>query len=264
MCYKVETCILYKSVFTLENVQTLSNLRFITVLVLLCLPKLSNATKPVILGANEKLVEQYAAQYILQNIYQKLAVDMQVIPLPPARAKKANLAGDIDGEIARIKPYGYDKPSLQRIEPHYYYLESAAYCRKDSALFVNTPKDLLGLEVATIRGVAHSNEATKNLYNVYQVNTAMQLFELLKRKRVDVVIDTEINGRRILQDKSYAEIRNCGVFAKFALYNYLNSNQQHLHEKIAKKIEQLKSSGKLQKLINTAEKKALTLPDSYF
>jgi hypothetical protein len=123
----------------------------------------SSESEVIVFGANEKLVEQYAAQYVIDNIYSSLGLKMSVIPLPPARAKNLNLNKSIDGEIARIKPYGNNKPSLIRIEPSYYYLESAAYCLKDSTLKITSAKDLNGLKVATIRGVAHSNEATANL-----------------------------------------------------------------------------------------------------
>jgi len=211
------------------------------------------------------LVEQYVAQYVIENIYNSLGLKINVIPLPPARAKESNLDKSIDGEIARITPYGNDKPSLIRIEPSYYYLESAAYCLKDSTLKITSAKDLHGLKVATIRGVAHSNEATANLKYVYKVSSAMQLFEFLKHDRAEVVIDTEINGRRILQQDKYLPfVKNCGVFARFGLYNYINDNRQEVSHRVSSKIEELQKSGELEKLIKEAEIKALLLGPEYF
>ncbi|MFB0980810.1 MAG: transporter substrate-binding domain-containing protein [Alteromonadaceae bacterium] len=211
------------------------------------------------------MVEQYVAQYVIENIYNYLGLKIKVIPLPPKRAKTSNLNKSIDGEIARITPYGDDKPSLTRIEPSYYYLESAAYCLKDSTLKITSANDLIGLKVASIRGVAHSNEATANLKNVHKVDSAIQLFELLKHKRAEVVIDTEINGRRILQQDRYLPFsKNCGVFARFGLYNYINDNRKEVSYRVSSKREELHTSGELEKLIRDAELKALLLGPEYF
>ena len=211
------------------------------------------------------MVEQYVAQYVIENIYNYLGLKIKVIPLPPTRAKTSNLNKSIDGEIARITPYGDDKPSLTRIEPSYYYLESAAYCLKDSTLKITNANDLIGLKVASIRGVAHSNEATANLKNVHKVDSAIQLFELLKHKRAEVVIDTEINGRRILQQDRYLPfLKNCGVFARFGLYNYINDNRKEVSYRVSSKMEELHTSGELEKLIRDAELKALLLGPEYF
>jgi ABC-type amino acid transport substrate-binding protein len=211
------------------------------------------------------LVEQYVAQYVIENIYNYLGLKIKVIPLPPTRAKTSNLNKSIDGEIARITPYGDDKPSLTRIEPSYYYLESAAYCLKDSTLKITNANDLIGLKVASIRGVAHSNEATANLKNVHKVDSAIQLFELLKHERAEVVIDTEINGRRILQQDRYLPfLKNCGVFARFGLYNYINDNRKEVSYRVSSKMEELHTSGELEKLIRDAELKALLLGPEYF
>ena len=225
----------------------------------------SSELETIVFGANEKLVEQYVAQYVIENIYNSLGLRLEILPLPPERAKQSNLNKSIDGEIARITPYGNDKPSLIRIEPSYYYLESAAYCLKESTLKITSAKDLKGLKVATIRGVAHSNEATTNLKYVYKINSAMQLFEFLKLKRADVVIDTEINGRRILQQDQYRSfLKNCGVFARFGLYNYINDNRKEVRDRVSSKIEELKKSGELEKLIKAAEIKALLLGPENF
>jgi ABC-type amino acid transport substrate-binding protein len=219
----------------------------------------------ILFGSNEKLVEQYIAQDLIENIYNSLGLKLKIVPLPPPRAMKENLDKTIDGEIARIAPYGDDKPSLIRIDPSYYYLESAAYCLIDSTLKITSAQDLKGLKVATIRGVAHSNVAIKGLKNAYQLGSAVQLFEYLKYKRADIVIDTEINGRRLLKQDEYRPfLKNCGVFARFVLHNYINDNRKDVGDRVSSKIEELKQSGELEKMINAAEKKYLSLgPDNF-
>ena len=242
-----------------------SKLAVLTFISLFSLGTSSSESKVIVFGSNEKLVEQYVAQYLIENIYDSLGLQLVVLPLPPARAKKSNLNRRVDGEIARITPYGNDKPSLTRIEPSYYYLETAAYCLMDSELRITSPKDLEGLTVASIRGVAHSDAAIAKLKTVHKLDSAIQLFDFLKFKRADVVIDTEINGRRILLKDEYRPfIKRCGVFKRFELFNYINENRLEIRQKVSNKIKELHDSGRLNELIIEAEKKALLLGPEHF
>ncbi|MFT5716947.1 MAG: ABC-type amino acid transport substrate-binding protein [Oleiphilaceae bacterium] len=137
---------------------------------------------------------------------------------------------------------------------------------KDSILKITSAKDLKGLKVAIIRGVEHSKVATANLKDVRQVNSAIQLFELLKRKRAEVVIDTEINGRWILQQDKYRPfLKNCGVFARFGLYNYINDNRKEVLHRVSSKIKELQESGELEQMVKDSETKALLLgPENFY
>jgi len=219
----------------------------------------------IVFSANEKLVEQNVAQYIIEDIYKSIGLNLKVFPMPPKRAMLSNLNRSVDGEIARITPYGDDKPSLIRIEPSYYHLDSAAYCLKTSKINITKREDLEMFRVARIRGVAHSNHATVNVKNVVDLNGATHMFEFLLRKRADVVIDTEINGRRLLeQDKFKHKIKLCGIFKRYELFNYINENKKDILEKVSKKIGLLKNTGKLKYMIQKAERKALLMPSKKY
>lgn len=211
------------------------------------------------LGANENLIEQKVAENIITKIFKLIGKELKVVPLPPARARDYNLSGSIDGEIARIDPYASDKPSLIRIEPSYYYLKSAAYCLFDSKIIVTKKEDLLKYYVAGIRGVAHSNDALADIPKVMYLKSANQLFEFLKRGRVDIVIDTEINGRHLLENPLYKHnLKLCGVFNHFDLYVYLNKNSSHIAGELSKKISELKKSGELEKIVHSSEVEILS------
>lgn len=221
--------------------------------------------KKLTLASNEKLVEQYVAEFVMDEVLKSIDIDMIVQHLPPARAKQHNLDKVTDGELARITPYGNDKPSLKQIAPAHYYLESAAYCTKGRKINITKRDELLGYKLVSIKGVAHSDAATVGAKYVTQLNSAVQAFDFLKAGRADIVIDTEINGRRLLLKNDYRSyIELCGVFKRFDLFMYLNTNKASLIPSISKRLNALKQSGELSRLVKEAERKALSLSDSHF
>ncbi len=208
--------------------------------------------------ANEKLVEQQVAETLIKQIYKNVKIDATVHPVPPARGNIENLQQNIDGEIARIYPYGEKFPTLVRVEPPYYYLNSTAFCLHPDKIRISSKEDLKKYSVAVIRGVAHSDEATKDHPKKQIVGSGIQLYDLALNGRAEVVVDTGINGRKIINDPKYASIKECGTIAKFDLYNYLNSKSKKFQKIISKEVQRLKDNGELEKMILKAEEQVLT------
>jgi len=59
-------------------------------------------------------------------------------------------------------------------------------------------------------------------------------------------------------------VKNCGVFARYGLYNYINDNKEEVSNRISSKIKELQISDELEKLVKDAEIKALLLGPEYF
>lgn len=215
----------------------------------------TQADETLVFAANEKLAEQKIAQNILTTIFEDSGIKILVKPMPPSRANAENLSKRVTGEIARIHKYGEKNPTLTRIEPSYYYLESAAFCLKSLNITNITMNDLHKYNIASIRGVAHSDELLRDHKRVQYVTSASQMFELLLVNRVDIIIDTKINGLNILKNDKYANrITLCGVVGKQNLYVYLNSSSSNLKETISNLFKKYIQSKKLENLIEQQEK----------
>ena len=208
-------------------------------------------------AANELLVEQEVAQILIKDIYAKINLKTVISPLPPSRANTMNVSQQIDGEIARIYLYGEKNPSLVRIEPAYYYLTSTAYCLEPKKINIKSKAELKKYSVAVIQGVAHSDEATKDHDKKTVVNNGIQMYEMVLNGRAQIALDTKINGRKIIKNKKFSNIYDCGSFAKYDLHNYLNSKSAHHKEAISSMIKKLKKSGELEKMIQKAEDEVL-------
>ncbi len=209
-------------------------------------------------SANEKLVEQQVAEILIKNIYSKIGMIANVYPVPPLRANLQNLNLESDGEIARIYPYGEKNPSLIRVEPPYYYLTTTGFCLKSKRIKLTNKEDLKNHSIAVIRGVAHTDAATEGLPNVMPISTGAQLYDLVLNGRVEIALDSGINGRKILRQKAYTSLEECGTIAKFDLYNFLNSKSIIHKSAISNMIKKLKDSGELEKLVQKAEQEVLS------
>lgn len=234
-------------------------------LLFICTPWISANSASLVLGANQQLVEQYAAQIILKEILKNSKIKLTIIPLPPARAKKYNMEQRYSGDLARIEDYQKQTTELIRVEPSYYYLDSAIFCKKDNLINIDKESDLNSYRVAKILGVAHSDAAAKNHKNPINMKNASQAFRHLKRGRSDLVIDTKINGQRLIQKNNYQdEIQLCSVLKRHKLYVYLNKKNISYAKIISKRIRKLVESGKLESIIKRAEEQALKLDKSFY
>lgn len=206
------------------------------------------------LAANEKLAEQAVAQTVLAEVYHQAGLDLIVTPLPPARANAENLDGTQDGEVARIESYGAKYPSLVRVRPAYYSLTTAVFAREDFSQNIKEKQDLRGYRLGVLRGVQHSLDATEGLPLVQVTQTAEQLYRLLASGRIDLAIDTGINGTYYIKKQNLIGLKEVGTLARLELFHYLNPRHRGLAAKIGTVIQKLIEKRELVPLVERQEK----------
>lgn len=206
------------------------------------------------LAANEKAVEQSIATQLLTEIYKKAGLTLTVEPLPGARANVLALSGEKDGEVARIQPYVDRNPSLVKVEPAYYYLTSAVFAKSARHITIASKAELSNYRVGIVRGIAHAEAATAGLSSVEVISNYEQMFRMLDAGRIDLAIDTGINGRLTLQTFGFKGIEQVGELARLELFHILNAKNKELAPRISKAISALRSSGELDRMTARIEK----------
>ena len=209
------------------------------------------------LARNEKALEQLVAEQLLTDIYHRAGLALRVEPLPGARANAMVLSGDKDGEVARIKSYFEKNPTLLRVEPAYYYLTSTVFAKAGRGIGIKDTADLAKFRVGIVRGVAHAETATADLSKVDKVVSYEQLYRMLDADRIDLAIDTGINGRAIIQTLGLSHLEPVGDIARLELYHGLNASHKDLPATIGNVIQKMKKSGELDKLIRKTEEAVL-------
>lgn len=208
----------------------------------------------------EYLIEQEIGSIVLPQIYQNIGIDITVTPLPGKRAQfEANL-GKKDGEIMRIWTYGDENSQSIRVPTPYYYLETMAFILKDSQIDIRQKEDLKKYRLGKVRGVKHTNNITKGLTDVYEMNSTENMFRMLNMGKVDVVLTNTLDGNLVLKRLGYENIVSIGrPLAVFPLYHYIFEKHKALVPLIDEEILRLKNSGELERMIALAEQKVISL-----
>jgi len=199
------------------------------------------------LGSNENSASQVVAAKLLTEIYKKAGLTLNVTPMPGARANAMALAGQKDGEVARVPAYFVKNTTLIKVEPAYYYLSSAAFAKSERGVTITSKDDLKKYKVGIVRGVAHAESATEGLAGLQVANSADQMYQMLDAGRIDVAIDEGINGPITLKRLGLKGIAQVGEIARLDLSHVLVPAKKDMAPKISAAIKALKDSGELAK-----------------
>lgn len=228
----------------------------LTTVVAMCVGSMAMAQE-VHLARNENAIGQAVAAKLLTDIYKKAGLGINITPLPGARANAVALAGEKDGEVARIAPYFAKNPTLIKVEPGYYYLTTGAFAKSDKGITIASKDDLKKYKVGIVRGIAHAETATEGLAGLQVTGSYDQLYQMLEAGRIDVAIDEGINGPATLKGLGLKGITQVGEIARLELFNVLTPAKKDLAPKISAAIKALKDSGELAKLTKRYEEEAL-------
>ena len=208
------------------------------------------------LARNEKAIEQTIAESLLKEIYSRAGLEFKAEPLPGARANASTLQGEKDGEVARIPPYFEKNPTLIRVDPPYYYLSSGVFAKAGRQLVIKSKADLANYRVGIVRGIAHAETATAGLKNLEVVDRYEQLYRMVEAGRIDLAIDTGINGRATLAALHIGSVEAAGEVARLDLHHVLGPKHSALAPKLSAVIQAMKKSGELDKLTRKFEDEA--------
>jgi hypothetical protein len=207
----------------------------------------------------DALVQEVAAK-LLTDIYKKAGLTAQIVPFPGERATMLTLAGEKDGEVARVASYFIKNPTLVKVEPSYYHLTTAAFAKAEKGITIATKDDLKRYKVGIVQGVAHAEAATAGLVGVQTINTYRQLYLMLDAGRIDVAIDGGVNNIPSSMKGGEAGLQGVvqvGELARSELFHVLTPAKKDVAPKISAAIKALKNSGELAKMTKRYEEEVL-------
>lgn len=205
-------------------------------------------------GAIEGLFEQEVAKVVLPKIYKEIGLDVSVTS-GPANAIENKLAlGFLDGEILRIHSYGEDNENVVRVPTPYYQLETMGFVRSGSGVSIKSLEDLKKYRVAVVKGVKHTENATKQHPKVVVLPKTSQILKLLSKGKVDVVLTNTVDGLVAIEKLKLKDVEPLAEpLATEPLYHYLYKTNAHLVPKVDKAIKDLSRSSALKMMLRKAE-----------
>jgi len=195
---------------------------------------------------------------LLKEAFKRENIEFEAKYFPSLRSLAKSNKGITDGELYRI--YNFAKvtnnkyKNLIRIESKLLSFHICAFSNKD--LNITKWEDLKDYKVAYVRG---KKNAQKNLQRflrkdkIIKVSDAKQSFEMLRYKRVDIVIsDREFFDKLNKNDTRFASIKEVGELGEVKMYSYMNKKYKELAVKIANRLDEMKKDGTYINILNKA------------
>lgn len=206
----------------------------------------------------EHLAEQKIGKLLITEIYKKLNIDVTIEALPGKRASKLSSSGVKDGEIMRIFSYGSENPMQIRVPTPYYQLKTMAFIKKGNAIVINSIEDLKKYRLVKVRGVKHTDNITKGLANVYDVNDTETMMAFINKGRADIALTSCVDGKLVLKRKGITGVIPIDKpLAVLPLFNYIHKDHKNIIAKVDAVIKEMTSSGEMDAIIRSAQKKII-------
>lgn len=178
--------------------------------------------------------------------FKKINVDLITVSLPAERGLLNANAGIEDGEMSRIT--GLDKvyPNLLRVPEKLMDWHFVAFSKKPIVL-ADGWNSLSAYLVAYINGWKILEKQVPTSSNVTTVRNVSQLFTLLEKNRVDIIIYEKWGGLAYIKKHGLQEISMLNPpLAIKDMYIYLNKKHHALVGPLATALKELKTEGKYQ------------------
>lgn len=222
-----------------------------TILVFLILLTVNAYSKNYVFSSIENQRESKIASEIIKEIYKELGDEVQIEFYPGKRASKVAVSGQVDGEVMRIKKYEDEHSNLIRIPSKIFSVNNTAFFKKENNLNIKSKEDLAGKRVGIIRGVKITEELSEKASVVFRVSNAEQLFGMLVRGRMDVVLTNVLQGEQCINDLELQdEVEYRHILFETDLYHYLHEKNADIVDQVNQKIIEMQKKGKLQKIIS--------------
>lgn len=178
----------------------------------------------------------------------RIGYSLKTVRLPAERALKNINLGIDDGDMGRVSGLELIYPNLLRVPEKLLDMEFTGFSEQTYDLHDGW-QSLQGLSVSYINGWKILEKNVPKSVHVTTVRDANQLFMLLKKRRVDMVIYERWSAVPIIKALGLDKIkRQEPPFIVKEMYIYLHKKHRELVSKLAASLKQLKQEGLYEKL----------------
>lgn len=222
--------------------------RLIGSLLLSAIAPWADAAEVLAIAATNKGGGGGVAALLLDEIYRRAGLRMQVLVVPGARATMMALSGEVDGELIRIPTYGQHYARLLRVDPAYYRVSVRAYSLPARNALVHSREDLQHYSVGAIRGMLYGMDLTERHPALTLTQNSLQMFRMLQAGRLDVVLSSSIAARTSAGRLGLRDLVESPELVRLELHHYLHLRHQELAPRLGDVIRRMKASGELERL----------------
>lgn len=188
------------------------------------------------------------SEHVMRIAYSRLNIDMSVLDLPAQRAIITANAGEVDGELYRIKNVQLKYKNLIMIPVSIGRLEGIGIT-SNKDISIKEWGDLSNHQVCYRRGVKFAELGLSHI-KARAVNSNKQLFIMLEEKRCDVIVIARITSIPMVM--GFIERQKAPLFQSvlqtYPLFHYLHYKNKKLAPKLIKELKKMQQEGLIEQV----------------
>lgn len=218
-------------------------------LMLCVLSAAAQAQAPLRLARIENIPDQQVGAEILQAVYRRLGLAVEVIDMPAKRVLLESSQGRVDGEVQRVLAVQAEYPSLIPVQPSINYIEPSAFVKRLD-FPVDGWRSIAGYSLGVVRGVGSSERGTQGMARVEAVATMDQLMQMLAHDRIEVAVNDRFSGLLVNRRLQLAATLRplSPALERVALYHFLHERHRDLVPRVGQVVQGMAASGELERL----------------
>jgi polar amino acid transport system substrate-binding protein len=187
---------------------------------------------------------------VLKEAYIKLGISTSISYLPGNRSLLYSSTGRVDGELFRIGGIQKKFPKLIQVMEPILELQTIAYS-SNVEFKINGWESLSPYKLGFLRSFKKADKNTIGMDTV-QDDSLSNLFKLLSKDRIDLVIESQIGASVILQLENTPEVKALSPpVDRFYIYHYLHEKNKDLLLPITAVLSQMRLSGETQQIMDS-------------
>ena len=184
------------------------------------------------------------AKLFMEELFKRNGYELEYQKLPHKRALINANRGIEDGDGPRVKAVARQYSNLRRVDVPIMQMVLHAYYR-DKDIRIRTWEDLKPYHVAVRRGIVMQVDNVKrvNPKEITYISSSEKLFELLKQKKVDIIIAESLKIMGGTGDSSLNDIYQSPALVKQNMYLFLHKKHNDKLEGFESVLLQMKEEG---------------------
>ncbi len=196
-------------------------------------------------SALEDSAPQEVAKLVLREAYARIGQPIEFVTLPGERALTESNAGRVDGELARVAGMEKKYPNLIPVPVVISQFDGVAFSRKHD-FPIDGWHSLKGYNIGAFTGSKFVENNTAGMDVVY-VPGVKNLFSMLDRDRLDVIVIPYLSGLRYIKKNALTGFRKMKPALKtFTLYHYLHVRNLYLLPRITVVLKRMEKEKRIQ------------------
>jgi polar amino acid transport system substrate-binding protein len=225
--------------------------------VLAVMPGVSRAEAPDVYVLNTSTGAPYAdpahsgfQDRVVTEVFRRIGLKGEVRQYSASKRALVNANANVDHGVAmRVKGLEKRFPNLVRVEEQLISNDFVAYSR-DLKLATTSWNSMADHPLAYIHGwVIFERNLPKNQVK-YAVAKPGQMFDMLSKKRVDMILYERWQGLRRAKDTGVSVVVHEPPLASVAMYMYVHKEHASLAPKLAAALKEMKQDGSYQKIFD--------------